>query len=348
MAEMLTARPIDIDGSAAAVNDYFEAQEWTDGLPIIPPTEDLVSAFIEAAGVPGEYEVAVVPPLDGRATVEKIAINAVMAGCRAEYMPVILAAVEAMCDERFNLGPVQATTNGAGVAVIINGPVRHQIKLNCSRNCLGPGTRSNATIGRAVRLIMLNLGGGRPEVVDKAVLGFPGKYTLCFGEIEEESPWDPLHVDRGFVREDSVVTVASVNSALNILTANLSDAEDKLAFLGDPLNVRGTNNVCVGSGETVVVITSGDAQVLASAGFSKADVQQYLYANSGIPEKEIPAKLERRQRIAAVTSNGIVRQVRRPEDIMIVVAGGPEPYHAMVMPTFGHSWSASARVRMDA
>jgi hypothetical protein len=195
-----------------------------------------------------------------------------------------------------------------------------------------------------MRLIMLNVGGGIPDKIDKAVLGFPGKYTLCFGEWEEESPWPPLHVDRGFRAEDSVVTVISVNSAMNILTANLSEAEEKLGFLVDPLNVRGTNNVCVGSGEVVVVLTAGDARVLADAGFSKQDVQRYLYEHCGVPEGPIPATLQRRQRIEAVTRAGVVRPVRRAADIMIVVAGGPEPYHAMVMPTFGHSWATSAKV----
>ena len=187
--------------------EFLDEQGVTDGLPVVPPTEARVARMLQGTSrAPGDV-VAAVPPNLAPATVEKIAINAVMAGCRPGYLPVVIAAVEAACDHAFNLHGVLATTYFVGPLIIVNGPIRQRIGLNCGRNAFGQGSRANATIGRALQLVVRNVGGGRPGEVDMATLGQPGKYTACIGENEELSCWEPLHVERGFDRDQSTVTL---------------------------------------------------------------------------------------------------------------------------------------------
>src|SRR5467141_4953595 len=174
----------------AEATDPFEtlyARGVTDGLPVIPPTRERVAAAVAATGREGSELIALVPPNFGRATVEKIAVNAVMAGCRPEYLPVVIAAVEAICDEAFDLHGVSATTNAPAPLVIVNGPIRARLEINSGAGVFGPGWRANATIGRAVRLVCVNLGGARPGVVSMSTLAHPGRYTYCIGEHEEAS-----------------------------------------------------------------------------------------------------------------------------------------------------------------
>src|SRR5919108_722802 len=201
----------------AATTDPIEAlfdKGVTDGLPVVPPTRAHVDRAIEASGRAGDELVALVPPNYGRATVEKIAVNAVMAGCRPEYLPVVLAAVEAVCDDAFDLHGVSATTNAPAPLLIINGPVRRALDINCGAGVFGPGWRANATIGRAVRLICVNVGGATPGVVSMSTFAHPGRYTYCIGEWEEQNPWEPLHVEHGFERGESTVAVLAADAPL--------------------------------------------------------------------------------------------------------------------------------------
>ena len=187
--------------------EFIDQQGLTDGLPVVPPTEERVARMLAGTSrQPGDV-VADVPPNLAPATVEKVAINAVMAGCKPEYLPVVIAAVEAACTDAFNLHGVLATTYFVGPLLIVNGPIRQRIGLNCGRNVFGQGTRANATIGRALQLVVRNVGGGRPGEVDMSTLGQPGKFGACIGENEELSCWEPLHVERGFDRDQSTVTV---------------------------------------------------------------------------------------------------------------------------------------------
>lgn len=342
---LLRSQQVDVGDSPDAAFDYVTSQGWGDGLPIIPPTEDRVWSMIEGAGLPEDHVVGVLTPSGGEATVEKIAVNGVMAGCLPQYMPIIVAAIEAVCEEQFNLDGVQTTTNPCGVGIIINGPIRHQINLNCGRNCLGGGWRANATIGRALSLVLMNIGGARPGGVDKAIHGFPGKYTLCFGENEESNPWEPLHVERGFRREDSTVTVNSFNGTLNTITTTYQDFHDMLWVMARDFGQMGSNNLHLGKGEPAMIITGGHAQLALKAGMSRQDVKRFLYEKGSFPASEL-RPMVRRQRIDPVISNGMVHQVRKPDDIMLIVAGGPEPYHATFMPTFGDSWAVTKPVRI--
>ncbi len=340
----LRSERIDVEDSPEAVFDYVMSQGWGDGLPVIPPTEELVWRMVKGAGLPADRVVGALGPVKGEATVEKIAINGAMAGCLPQYMPVLVAAVEAVCEEQFNLDAVQTTTNPCGVGIIINGPIRHRLSVNCGRNCLGPGSRANATIGRALSLILRNVGGACPGEVDKATHGSPGKYTLCFGEDEENSPWEPLHVERGFQRDESAVTVNSFNGTLNTITTTYLEIRNMLGVMARDFGQMGSNNLHLGKGEPALVMTAGHAQLAAKAGMSKADVKRFIYDNSGIPVSQL-WPMVRRHRIEPVTVDGVVHQTRRPEDVMIIVAGGPEPYHATFMPTFGDSWAVTKVIR---
>ena len=172
---------------------------WTDGLPVVPPTGDLVEDFIGASGRQGDELIAELPPLGGRATVERIAVNAVMAGCLPEYMPVVITAIEALMDDRFNLRGVMCSTGIHTPLVIVNGPISKTLDINSGYNCLGQGWRANATIGRAVKLALVNLGGAIPGDTNKATFGHPGAYTYCMAEDEDANPWEPYHVEAGFL-----------------------------------------------------------------------------------------------------------------------------------------------------
>jgi hypothetical protein len=170
---------------------------WSDGLPVLPPTRTAVNAMIAAGGLDQDFNFGVIPPLNGVATIEKIAANAVMAGCLPEYFPLVVAAVKGVLNPGFNLDGVQTTTGNVAPVIIVNGPCRKNLEINCGANVLGQGWRANATIGRALRMVMTNIGGATPGLFDKSTVGQPAKYSFCFGENEEESPWEPLHVERG-------------------------------------------------------------------------------------------------------------------------------------------------------
>lgn len=224
----LTARRIDIAPADDVIEFMFD-QGFSDGLPLVPPTPERVLRMLEGTHRSAQDIIAVVPPNMGEATVEKIAINAVMAGCRPDYMPVIIAALEAVCTDAFNIHGVTATTMGAAPVIVVNGPIRDRIGMNKGLGALGSGNRANATIGRALRLIVGNIGGGKPGGVERSTLGNPMKYTMCFAENEERSPWPALHVERGYQKEDSVVTVFAMTGGPVHIVDQESRAPDQVA-----------------------------------------------------------------------------------------------------------------------
>ena len=207
----MRARRIDI----AQQDDEFEFmfdQGFSDGLPLLPPTPERVMRMLGGTQRDPQEVVAAVPPNMGEATVEKVAINAVMAGCKPDYLPVVLAGMEAVCTDEFNIHGVMATTMGATPVMVVNGPIRHRLGMNMKLGALGQGNRANATIGRALRLALRNIGGAKPGGVERSTLGNPMKFSMCFAEWEERSPWTPLHVERGFDPDDSVLTVFAITS----------------------------------------------------------------------------------------------------------------------------------------
>ncbi len=204
----LTSKRFEAADALEAIEFYYR-QGWTDGLPVVPPTEQAVQAFLESCGLEPSRVVGTVPQRNRILTAEKVAINAVMAGCLPSYAPVVVAAVEALTSESFLLHACTTSTGGAAPLAIVSGPVAKDLKINSGVSAFGPGWRANATIGRAIRLVLMNLCGAAPGVLDKATLGHPGKYSFCLAEDEESSPWEPLRVDLGFSEEVSTVTVVA-------------------------------------------------------------------------------------------------------------------------------------------
>jgi len=333
-------REIEVAGSMEAVLDLFESRRWTDGLPIVPPTPERVTAMVAASRRRADEVLALLPPGHGAATVEKIAINAVMAGCRPEYMPVLLAAVEAMADPVFNLNAVQGSTNPVAPLLIVNGPARHQLRFNSGYGCFGPGWRANATVGRAIRLILINVGGALPGEKDMAVAGQPGKYTFCVAENEEESPWAPLHVERGFARDTSVVTVVGVSSMINSLRASPEELAEAATF-------RGSNDYRFG-GCPLFALNPLAARRQAEAGLDKPTLKRRIWELSRKRVGDFPRSLltPREDELGSLDDpETIVTIARRPEDLLVMVAGaGGAGGHSIVMPSFGNTTPVSREI----
>jgi len=274
----LTSRRIEI----AEADDPFEFlfdQGLTDGLPVVPPTPERVARMLAGTSRRPDEKVATVPPNMGSATVEKVAINAVMAGCRPEYFPVVIAAVEAVCTDRFNIHGVLATTHFVTPVLIVNGPIRDRIGMNYGVNALGQGNRANATIGRAVQLVIRNVGGGRPGEIDRACLGQPGKLTFCFAEWEERSQWPPFHVDRGYRANQSTVSVYAGYGPTGIIDQRARTAHDLATTYG--LTVGAASSPRQRSyGDVVIVVPPEHVDTFARDGWTKAQVRDRVQAAS--------------------------------------------------------------------
>ena len=327
----LKAQHIQLPDDYEAVQDLYLERGWSDGLPITPPTPERVEAMLSAVSLGPQQVVAQLPPNWGDATVERLAINAVMAGCRPDYLPVIIAAVSAMSDPAFNLYAIQATTHSCAPLLIINGPIREQLGLNSSSGAYGPGWRPNATIGRAVRLALLNIGGGYPGVGDMSTQGAPSKYTYCIAENEEANPWEPLHVERGYSPSQSTVTVLGGEPPHNINDHTGATAEEILTIIAGAMAVTGANNAYTG-GETLLALGPEHAATMAADGFDKTAVCAWLSQRARVPlERYTEATmLERFGQIP----DGPVPMVAKPEDLTIIVLGGPGK-HSSWIPTFG-------------
>ena len=253
----LVSKRVEVAEDAEAINDFYYQKGWTEGFPIVCPTEERVLRMLEYTDRPPEEVVAQLGPVYADATVEKIAINGVMAGCLPQHMPVLIAAVQVIGDRDFNLYGVQTTTNPVTPLFIVNGPIARELDINSGPSCMGPSKRANAVIGRAMRLLMINVGGGKPGAIDKATFGQPAKFTFCIAENEEANPWEPLHVERGYKREDSAVTACGVASIINVVTMpevipGWKEGDQLLAILADNMSAQGSNNFMSGIGEPLI------------------------------------------------------------------------------------------------
>ena len=327
----LVSQQIEVADELETVQRLYLERGWSDGLPIVPPTPERVAAMVAATGLDPQDVIAEIPPKYGAATVERIATNAVMAGCLPEYLPIVLAALDAMSDPDFNFYGIQATTHPCAPLLIINGPIRDALGFHSYSGAYGPGWRPNATIGRAVRLVMLNIGGGYPGVGDMSTQGAPSKYTYCVAENEEENPWEPLHVQRGFDIAQSTVTVMAGEPPHNINDHSGRSAEDILTIISGAMAVTGANNAYTG-GETLLALGPEHAATIARDGFGKADIAEWLSQRALIPLERYTedTMLERFGSIP----DGPVPMVRTPDDLMIIVLGGPGK-HSSWVPTFG-------------
>jgi len=325
-----------------ALDDEFEARGWTDGLPVVAPTRARVDAMLRYCDRRANFELGTMPPRHGIVTPEILAINAVMAGCRPEYFPVVLAAVEAMLTPAFNLFAVQATTHPCAPCVIVNGPIARELGINARYGAFGPGVRANATIGRAVRLILLNVGGATPGVLDRSTQGQPAKYAFCVAENEAESPWPPLHVERGFALDDSTVTVTGADGPHN-LNDHVSDhADGILATLEGAMSDMGANNAYL-YGQPTIAFGPEHAAILAAADLSKDDIRRHVFERV-----RLPRALWERGGMAGMFPDlfpdaDMLPIIKTAEDLLIVVVGG-FGRHSCWLPTFGDTTRAVTRL----
>ncbi len=320
-----------------AINRLYREEGLTDGLPIVPPTRARVDAMVAGAGLPRDKLVAQLAPAFGAATVEGIAINAVMAGCDPSFMPVLIAAVEAVSAPEFNLQAVQATTNPVAVWIIINGPIARQLNVNSHMNCLGEGNWANATIGRALRLVLRNIGGALPGEMDRTEQGQPGRYTFCCAENEEANPWEPLHVERGFRRDQSTVTVVGAEGTINMNTHG--EGAVLLQAIASTMAHPPSNEYMFG-GEPWLILGPEHASKLARAGYSKADVKAQLWELSKLPASLLSEKDIGRSQKARTAELGMITPATMlpispsPKHMGLIVAGG-EGTHSTYVPSFG-------------
>lgn len=326
------------------------ARGVTDGLPVVPPSRERVDAFLEAAGRHADEVVGLVPPNYGAATIEKLAINAVMAGCRPEYMPVVIAAVEAVCDEAFDLHGVSATTNSPAPLLVVNGPVRGELGINGGAGVFGPGWRANATIGRAVRLVCTNVGGATPGVVSMSTFAHPGRYTYCIGEHEEASPWPSLAVEHGFGPGDSTVAALAADAPLSVYDHASRSAPALLATIAASMAVI-SHHKMTHWGDTVLVLSPEHARTIAGDGWAKADVRRFLWERLQRPVRELLPGLDGgeglpehvlRKFADPAREETRIPKFRAPENIQLVVAGGTAGRFSAIVP--GWTFPKSSRL----
>ncbi len=320
-----------VDPDPEKISIEFYQRRLTDGLPIIPPTQEKVNRFLNYTNHGPRDFMAVLPPKMGQATAEKIAINAVMAGCRPSFQPVLEHTIKAISHEKFNLAGVNATTHPVSICTIINGPLAADIGINSGTGCLGPGNIANATIGRAIRLCLINIAGAIPGIGDHATHGSPAKYSYCFAENEQYNPWDPLHVERGYKLVDSTVTVMAAESPHNVNDHRSQTAEDLLDSIVHTAATSGCNNSHV-PGELLVIMSPEHAQTISKEGWSKKDVQTYIHENSHL--SSVLGDRGGRKLDEKWIVDGEVHITRSPSDVVIVVAGGPGR-HTMISHGFG-------------
>lgn len=323
----LTSNRLDFDDAVEAIEYYFQ-QGWTDGLPVVPPTPDRVQQFLDYVGLTPS-EILGMEPTRGRViTAEKVAINAVMAGCLPEYFPVVLAAIDAMCEPQFNLHAVTASTMGSAVLMVVNGPIAKELGINSGVSVFGPGHRANATIGRAIRLIISNVTGAVSGELDKATLGHAGKYSWCIAESEDVSPWEPLHVERGLSSEQSAITVFAGLSSFQVPNHEGNSPETILPSFGDAMFAAG-----YGLGEIVVVLCPEHIGNIEAAGWSKADVKQFLYE---MAQRKVSDWMKAGEAISSpVDLDSMQGVVNSPDNITVLVAGGPAGAFSAVIPLWG-------------
>jgi hypothetical protein len=320
------------------VNEYFYERGWTDGLPIVPPTEERVLAML--AGMPwhdAEEVISIVPPRMGAASMRQIAVNAVMAGCKPEYLPVVVAALQAVSEPEYGLSHRQTTTHAGAPLIIVNGPIVARLRINCGRGLFGPGWRANATIGRALRLVLVNIGGAGPGV-DASQTGHPGKYTYCIAEYEAANPWEPLHVERGYALEQSVVTVVNTEAPHSITENIQTDPAEIILTFASCMATLGVNNL-YSQGNPVLVMGIEHAQHIASAGWSKQDVQQALFEQArqpwGLVKNRGKSKGPRfPEFVDRSDDKSMVPIVREAGDLILIVGGGAGG-KSMFLPTAG-------------
>lgn len=333
------------------IEDLFE-RGVTDGLPVVPPTKERVARAIAASGRPADELIALVAPSYGRATVERIAIQAVMAGCRPEYLGVVISGVEAMCDDAFDLLGISGTTDAVAPLFVVNGPIRRALEINCGIGVFGPGWRANATIGRALRLVWVNIGGAKAGVISMSTFGHPGRYTYCIGEHEEQNPWEPLHVEHGFAPGDSTVAALAAD-AFQVVSAHRSRTpEDLLVTIARSMEGLG-HHKATRLGDTLVALSPEHARTLAGAGWTKPQIRQFLWERLQKPVKALIPGVDGGEGLgegilatiqSPETDERLVPKFRTPDCLKIIVAGGTAGRFTAILPAWSFSDAPTALV----
>ena len=329
--------------------EWYFSQGLTDGLPVVPPTPAKVAACVAALGGDPDLVECRVPPRYGGLTREVLAINMVMAGCLPQYAPVVRAALLALTAPAFNLNGVQATTHMASPLLVVNGPAARQIGMNGGVNAFGSGNRANATIGRAIRLVLLNVGGGWPGDLDKSTLGHPGKYTYAVAENEADSPWAPYHVEKGFGADDSSVFVIAAEPPHSVTNHVADDPEGILDSICSAMSTIANNNA-VSSGHCAVVIGPEHARTIAAKGWGRHDVRSYLHMNAGNRFGELTFG----ERYGRIYNRNLPKWYKRdpgsripivpsPDHIHLFVIGGTAGRFSAFIPGWGHMSSPVLR-----
>ena len=316
--------------------EYCMRAGFSPFLPVVPPTAERVDAFLAVIPHPPDRVVGLVPPCYGPATIEKIAANAVMAGCEPEYMEVLIPVVRAACDERFNLHGVQATTHSATPLIILSGPAATRLGFASGAGVFGNVARANSSVGRALQLVMANLGGALPGEIDMSALGNPGRFSYCVAENHEESPWEPLHVELGFDQDESTVTLFAAGGLTEVSEHTARTGAGVLRTIAATLSMVWSWRRC-GRVDAVVVLCPEHAATLSSDGFSKSDVRDFLFQHTGVPlrafDHEGTEGTQLRDTYEEILIDGEphYRKFKDPSQIRIIVAGGTAGKFSAVM-----------------
>ena len=321
--------------------EYYMSEGMGDGLPVVPPTEAKVQSMLDYVGF-GPSDLIAEDGIRGiRFTAEKVAINAVMAGCKPEYMPVVVAAVQAVSEAPYNFHANSTSTNGVGVLVIVSGPIAKQVGINSSTVAMGHGFRANATIGRAMGLIKINVYGSIPHSMDKSTFGHPGKYSFCFAENDDVIPWEPLRMEKGFGESDSTVTVFAANSPVQVNTQNESAPEDFLSIAADASIVLGERH-----SEFVLVLSPELMNYIRAEGWTKQRIKEFVLERGTRTGRELN---EKHRRISLYTGDDLDKRipvVESTDEITVVGAGGDAGPFAMLVGAWGDVISITKQIQI--
>jgi len=321
--------------------DYYLESKLTDGLPIVPPSEDRVRAMLEFAGLAPDQVIGVETIRNKHITAEKVAVNSVMAGCRPEYFPVVVSAVAACCDRSFNLHASSTSTNGVTVLVLVSGGYARQIGMNSSTGVMGPSNQANATIGRAVNLVKTNFYGSVPQDMDNSTFGHPGKYSFCFAENLDASNWPSLATDKGFDGESSTVTVVAAYSPLQV---SVFGGKDPTSFL------TSVAHAMIGLGpsisEVLVVLSPEVMQYVNEAGWSRQQVQEFLWGKAQLPARDWIAWRRVEHPETFTDKDQLVGCVADPSRITVLSAGGAAGVYIDIIGSWGNSRTVTRKIEI--
>jgi hypothetical protein len=341
---------VEMDDADAA--ELFIERGWTDGLPVVVPTPDRVEAMLAGGGVEADEVLGTVPAKRRTVTAGLSAVNAVMAGCKPDYFPIVLASLRGMLDPLWNANGALTSTGGSAACIVVSGPMAREMGLNAKGNLFGPGYRANATIGRAVRLVAMNVIGARPGMQDESSMANPGKYSLCFAEEDPAEPWQPLRVQLGFDRQDTTVTIMATEAPRQIGSHSNGDAETLLRTFVSIMKAPATFIVGKG-GQGIIVLGPEHQFVLRDCGWTQDRVRAFLTEQTRVTPAElvsagVPLEVEGNQHYLPPSPDGKYPTIMSEQDLLIVTAGGHGAGWSAYIPAFSpnkHIRAVTRRVR---